>query len=848
MLNYTKILSELNKDSLPEAGGKGANLGVLINAGFPVPPGFIVTTGAYRAHLEASKLQARIAGRLENLTEQDIPAISEASHDISTWIEESPMPIKVQEEVEKAYDILSKKMGPVEKLSVAVRSSATAEDLPSASFAGQHETFLGIYGKEAVLKHVKKCWASLWSSPAISYRMSNGFEHLKVDLAVVVQVMIASEVAGVMFTVNPVNGNSKEILISAGFGLGEAVVSGLITPDTYIMTKEGRIKEKVLGSKQLRILLTEKGTITEEVPHSQRKSYCLGADELMKLASLANLVEKHYGSPMDTEWALSKGKIYLLQARPITTMKPATEDLNILGPEDRIIFQGKKPPYILKMTMDLFSEPVKPLDFAYLYQRYLASTAIMQDMGMRLPKEPVRPVERESGCVALSLVGPSPSPAVLWKMPAFLLQGSSEDTKDLWQPISEEMNAWLEKMDTLGKDTSDPEQSVKLIEQALEEFGGLFHKRFVAFFKSGKAADTDLSRMIKKAVGKEKAEEIKERLSRALPFRTALQNQALMKMAQVAAEHGKDSPIFKEEFNRFLEEYGDRPALSTASTLGSPTWREKPEFVHQLIDTLFDDSSLLNSEESFKKQEADYEGAKRLIEKILKPGEYHKFQKVLERARNAIMVREDSSFLVEKLTACMRRMALNLGSILAKNSVINDAEDIFFIFLEELGPAAEGKLDVKARIEKRKKSFAKVYAAHEKGVHWMISTGSFPVFETKKKTRKDGKDASDSIQGSAASSGLYEGPVCVVRNPSEFNKLKKGDILVSTYTSPAWTPLFKVASAVVTERGSAISHAAIVAREYGLPAVVAIENVTNILRDGQRIRVDGATGIVTLLK
>lgn len=846
MLTYTKNLSELNKDSLPEAGGKGANLGVLINAGLPVPPGFIVTTGAYRAHLEASRLQDRIARRLENLKEQDITIISEASDYISAWIEEAPMPIRVQEEVSKAFECFSEKMGVDARLSVAVRSSATAEDLASTSFAGQHDTFLGIYGNEAVLNHVKKCWVSLWTPQAISYRITNGFDHLKVDLAVIVQVMIDSEAAGVMFTANPVNGNRDEILISAGYGLGEAVVSGLITPDTFIMTKDGGIKDKVLGSKELRILLTEKGTVTEDVPQSQRRSYCLGSNELMQLVNLANQVEKHYGSPMDTEWALSKGKIYLLQSRPITTMKSGTEDLTILGPEDKIIYQGKKPSFGIKMAMDYLSEPLTPLDFAHLYQRYQALNAILHGFGLRLPKDQIRLVERESGCVAMSIGLAGLSPAMLWKIPTFLIKNYSGDAKDLWQPLSEELSTWLARMEAAGRNTNDAEKSAKLIEQALDEFGTLFHKRFLTFLIPGGVTDFKLSRLVKKAVGKEKAAELKESLLRALPFRTALQNKALIKVAQAAAVHGKDSNLFKEEFKKFLEEYGDRPALSTASMLGSPTWRENPEFVHQLIDSLLDNSSLLNSEESFKNQEADYEAAKKQIEKRLKPGTYHKFEKTLEKARNEVIVREESSFLMEKLTACMRRMALRLGSLLAKNSVINEPGDVFFLFLEELDPVAEGKLDLKEKIEKRKKAFTKVYAAHEKGVHWMISTGSIPVFETKKKKREDEKDASDSIKGVSVSLGVYEGPVCIVRSPSEFNKLKKGDVLVSTYTSPAWTPLFRVASAVVTERGSAISHAAIVAREYGIPAVVVVENVTNILKDGQRIRVDGTKGIVTL--
>jgi pyruvate,water dikinase len=315
-------------------------------------------------------------------------------------------------------------------------------------------------------------------------------------------------------------------------------------------------------------------------------------------------------------------------------------------------------------------------------------------------------------------------------------------------------------------------------------------------------------------------------------------------LAQAAASCGKDSKAFKETFERFMEEYGDRPALSAAPTLGSPVWRERPEFVHGLIDALLTDKTLPDSEESFKNQETDFEAAKKQIEKSLNQSEYAQFQNVLTRARNATIVREESSFLVEKLTACMRGMILKFGRILAEKRLIDEANDVFFIFLEELGSVAPGQLDVRTKILKRKNSYAKVYAAHEKGIHWMNSTGSFPVFETKKKK----KDNPDVIQGASASCGLVEGIVCVVNSPSEFGKLKKGDILVSAYTSPAWTPLFRVASAVVTERGSAISHAAIVSREYGIPCVVAAPNITNIVRDGQKIRVDGTNGTITILK
>ncbi|HBF36003.1 MAG TPA: pyruvate, phosphate dikinase, partial [Firmicutes bacterium] len=641
MVNYTKNLSELNKDSLPQAGGKGANLGVLINAGLPVPPGFIVTADAYRAHLEVSGLKERISRRLENIKEQDITAISEASIDIALWIEEAPMPTRVQAEVAKAFESFSEKMDRGAKLAVAVRSSATAEDLPSASFAGQHDTYLGIYGKESVLKHVKKCWASLWTSQAISYRISMGFEHLKVDLAVVVQAMIPSEAAGVMFTANPVNGNQDEILISAGYGLGEAIVSGLITPDTFILTKAGRIKKKVLGSKEVRIILKEKGTISSEVPEEKRKSLCLGKSELRQLSNLANRVEKHYGSSMDTEWALFEGQIYLLQARPITTMKSATEDLNILGPEDKIIYQGKKAPFGLQSVMEHCSEPMAPLDFDLCCLCYLGfNNYLHQDMGLKLPKEPVMPVERASGCVAIKYNDPRLSPAMAWKIPKSLIKDFSKEAKDIWQPLSEEMDAWLEKVEDTTRNTKNAEKFVKYVEQAFGEYGVLFGKRMSDFIP-GAVTYLKYGFLLKKAVGKENVDEYKERLMRALPFRTALQNKAMVKLAQVAAVNGKESKAFKDELDFFLEEYGDRPSVSMAPTLGSPTWREKPEIIHELIETLLGDPSLLNSEESFKKQEADYEAAKKEISKRLTPGKYHKFLKALERERNSVIVREE---------------------------------------------------------------------------------------------------------------------------------------------------------------------------------------------------------------
>lgn len=852
MINYIKKLKELNKDSLLEAGGKGANLGELINANLPVPPGFVVTTNAYGAHLESSGLKKKILSKLENLAMDDMKVVKDASECISSWIEEASMPDMIQKELGSAYDRLSQEVGSDGKLSVAVRSSATAEDLPTASFAGQHETYLGILGKEAVFKYVKKCWASLWSPQAITYRMSMNYDHLKVDLAVVIQAMIPSEAAGVMFTANPVNGNNDEILISAGYGLGEAVVSGLITPDSFIVTKEGKVKEKTIGSKEIRIMLTEKGTVTEEVAQSKREVYCLEEKELMQLKTLAQLVEKHYGSYQDTEWALSKGKIYLLQARPITTIISDTEactyeSFDILGPNDKIIYQGKKAPLAFQGVIEHTPYPHAPLDFACFSYFYNGINASFAEIGLKLPKEKNKPVERESGCVALSYSGLTISAATLWKAPAYLIKSLFIKSKYSAQDFTKETDAWIKKTEAEVKRVTDAGKLVKLIEEALKDYESFVYKRFSVVGMPSVLTEYKFTKLIKKAVGKERTDELKETLQRSLPFKTALQNKALLRIAHAAAVKGKDSKAYKEELKSFLEEFGDRPSIGMGRMLSPNTWQEKPEMLDEIIDALLCDTADINPEESFKKQEEVYLAARETVKKALVPADYKNFVEILDKIRNSTIIREESVFYLEKVAGCLHRMALKLGNLLGKKGILSNAEDVFFIFLEELSAAASGKLKLKEKLEKRKSAFEKVYAAHDKGVHWFISTGSFPVFETKQKKKQEEKDASNSIKGSAASKGIYEGPVCIVKSPSEFKKLRKGDILVSTYTSPIWTPLFKVAGAAVTEIGSASSHAAIVAREYGIPAVVAIEDATSLLRDGQKIRVDGTKGIITLL-
>jgi pyruvate,water dikinase len=496
-----------------------------------------------------------------------------------------------------------------------------------------------------------------------------------------------------------------------------------------------------------------------------------------------------------------------------------------------------KPAFLFKMIKNWFEEPLTPLDFACFGRR---------SMGL------MKIVERENGCVAIKFAGLHVLPGVMGRFMGMFLKNLPKQTENIWKPISVDTNVCLKKLEASLENTNDAAKLVELMTGALNEFGLLFRKRLGILTAPGFGNDFKLDPFVRAALGDEETARTEEILLRALPFRTALQNDALVMLARTAAESGRDSTAFSDALGRFLDEYGDRPAVNITSMPGVVTIREHPELIHGLLDAFLCDDAYIRAEENTQKQVDDFEAAKKRIEAMLTPDKRRKFRESLEKSRSEIIIREESSFLIERFTACIRRIAVKLGGILAQKAVINETEDIFFLFLEELPSAAGGNShampDVKEKIALRKKAFSKVCAAHEKGVHWMVSTGSAPADGELKNQNSALKDTADTFHGVSASCGVYEGTVCIVRSPEEFGNLKKGGIMVSTYTSPVWTPLFKVAAAVVTEVGSPTSHAAIVAREYGIPAVVAIPNITTTLKNGQAIRVDGTNGTVTIIK
>jgi len=327
-VEYVKWFEEISKDDVDVAGGKGANLGEMTQAGLPVPPGFVVTADAYEKFLEETGLREKIREILESHDLSDDKELREAAEEVQRLIVEAEMPEEIREEIVRAYRELCEKVGKDEEF-VAVRSSATAEDLPEASFAGQQDTYLNVKGEEEVVKHVQKCWASLFNPRAIAYREEQGFDHFDVSIAVVVQKMVDADKAGVMFTVNPHTGDRDKLVIEAAWGLGEAVVSGEVTPDTYIVDKSSFevIEEQVSEQEWMYTRDPETGeTKKVEVPEDKRSERKLTDEEIKELAKTGVAIEEHYGFPQDIEWAIEDGEVYILQSRPVTTLREEEEE------------------------------------------------------------------------------------------------------------------------------------------------------------------------------------------------------------------------------------------------------------------------------------------------------------------------------------------------------------------------------------------------------------------------------------------------------------------------------------------------------------------------------------------
>ncbi|MGE5603533.1 MAG: PEP/pyruvate-binding domain-containing protein [Nitrososphaerales archaeon] len=889
----------LNSSSatLDVAGGKGANLSLLLRGGFPVPAGFVVTTRGYDAFVRASQLLPFLNETLSGLTADDPTSLEAASAAIRQRFRSGQLPADLCEAVRAAYLELFPGSS-----RVAVRSSATSEDLPDLSFAGQQDTYLNVEGTEALLTAVVACWGSLWTARAIGYRARNGIPHDAVSLAVVVQQMVQAEAAGVLFTANPINGRRTESTIDATLGLGEALVSGQIEPDHYVVDAQaGQIIEKRLGAK----------TAASEGQREDRRSVqALPDAAILDLVALGHAVESSFGTPQDIEWTWAEGKLALVQSRPITSLYPLPPDL----PRDAQLrayasvaaFQGMLDPFT-PMGVDAlrcFAATVgKVLGYEATWETqgavkvagerlYINITPFLRNgFGRRLLRGALSQVEPGIGEAVrqvwddprLSVTASRPRLRLLRRAAPVLLPLAARFAIALLRPEAAQRKAeqGVEMAIAYYRGLAARAQTLRQRLVLLEEITNALRKFLLAElfprFVPGMAAQYQLYRLADElASGRPLAFAV----LRGLPHNvTTEMDLALWQTARrirgdaasAAAFAERDSgalaraylenrlpPFAQDAVRAFLAHYGMR-GLGEID-MGRPRWREDPAPVMEAVQSYMriTDPDQAPDAVFTRGAAAAQRAAEQLAAELRKTsGGWRKAARArwaVRRVRALAGLRESPKFTIINLFGLAREALLDSGAELMRAGLILKKEDIFFLPLAELhalaGAQERGEdlslwqTKLRASVEQHQARYA--HELRRRQIPRLLLSDGTAFYEGVSGLQGQGGASPEGLVGSPVSPGVAEGRVNVVFNPGKA-QMQPGDVLVCPGTDPSWTPLFLSASALVMEVGGVMTHGSVVAREYGIPAVVGVDHATNRLRTGQRVRVDGSKGVVIIL-
>ena len=874
--------------SLADAGGKAANLSRLIQAGLPVPPGFVIGTAAYRHFVAANELQAEVE-RLNQLGD-DPAAYENASQQIRDLFAAGTIP----EELAAAIGRAATEFG---DRPLAVRSSATAEDLPEASFAGQQESYLNVVGRNALLDAVRRCWSSLWTARAMAYRRGQGISPDGVSLAVVVQEMVPAESAGVLFTVNPLTGNQDEMLVNATWGLGESLVAGRVNPDSLVLDKvSGEIIESEYGDKALMTAAAATGTVEVPVPEDQQTLPAINAKEAADLAALCRQVEAIFGTAQDIEWALAGGRIYLLQSRPVTAL--ASQAPGQVPGDDAWPPQtdAAPQPFDRWSQMDVgerWPDPVSP--FTWSTAEPMMSQNMARSDSVRAIKAPFvakiqwskraygrvyfnegamihllragfgMPASAMSGAMGGQADDPGDDDGWRWgtfirRIPA-VAKMSLKWERDLkkYPELFPVVDNWVEtflETDLSGRDDA----------QLWAESQSVWYPRLMDvmdYHSAATAASTNnmgmLESFVKRTMGDGQfayrlmsglsdviaAEIVPALWQMANKLRElGLADIVLEQEARAALAELRRAPAskpFQELLEAFLQRHGHR-CMSEAEWL-FPRWIEAPEQVIESIAGYLRAGETYNPLAAEVTQRQEREQATAEIEGKLDPLRRAYFRWGLRRAHDTIRLRDNGQHYVVKLLLPMRIIYATLGERWAARGWLDESDDFFFLVVPEIegtifaGEPQKAGLDLKQIVSQRR-------LAHD---YWR--TVRFPetlgVDGRPVRTTLD-VSAADVLSGIPASGGQARGRAAVIHSPAEAGRVEAGQILVTRSTDPGWTPLFSIVDGLVLEVGGQLSHGAIVAREYGLPAVVNVPEATSRIQDGQVVIVDGSAGEVFL--
>ena len=868
MSSFVLDFQEIEKTQLFLVGGKGLNLGELSNIqGIQVPEGFCVTTVGYEQVIGKNGAFQTLLNQLAMLKIEERDRIGEISKQIREVIMAVEIPVDVVESVAHYLSHFG------DEHAYAVRSSATAEDLLYASFAGQQDTYLNVIGKENILQHIKKCWASLFTDRAVIYRMQNGFDHNQVSICVVIQKMVFPEASGILFTADPITSNRKVLSIDASFGLGEALVSGLVSADNY-KVKEDEIVEKVIATKKLAIYgRKEGGTERKKIAPNQQKFQTLTEQQILQLARIGRQIEAYFGCPQDIEWCLVDDTIYIVQSRPITTLYPIPE-----------VNDGENHVYISVGHQQMMTDAMKPLGLSFFL---LTTSAPMCKAGGRLFVDATQrlasPASRDYLINTLGKSDPLIRDAlttVIERENFIKLLSDDEKEKDLsknvppassqQQPENDpEIVTNLIKNSELSieelKRNMQTKSGVDILDFILEDIQQLkkvlFNSQSIAIIMAGMNASSWINEKMEQWLGEKNAADV---LSQSVQHNiTSEMGLALLDVADVIRpyleviaylQHVEDDSFLDEliqfkggekvrdAIDAFLNKYGMR--CSGEIDITKTRWSEQPATIIPMILNHIRDFEYGASKRKFEEglQEA-LKKEKELLERLqhLPDGEQkvEETKRMICNLRNFIGYREYPKYGMIHRYFIYKQALLKEAEKLVQNNVLDEIEDIYYLTFEELHEVVRtNKLDYKI-IHKQKNA----YKLYEKLTPPRVITSDGEIITGKYKRENLPAEA---IVGLPVSSGVVEGRARVILNMEDAN-LEDGDILVTAFTDPGWTPLFVSIKGLVTEVGGLMTHGAVIAREYGLPAVVGVENATKLIKDGQRIRVHGTEGYIEVL-
>lgn len=883
---------EIDASILAEVGGKAANLGEMTRAGLPVPPGFCLTTAAYANAISGVGMEP-ILEQLAATRADDIAQLASCATAARSKLLAVSIPDEIVEAVTQAYHAFTSG----EPIPVAVRSSATAEDLPFASFAGQQDTYLNIVGIEAVLDAVRRCWASLWTDRAVSYRASNAIDHRTVRLAVVIQQMVEAEVAGVLFTANPLTGRRRQAVIDANPGLGEAVVSGAVNPDHFVVNKtSGEIVERRIGDKRVMIRSTPGGG-TQRIDLAARNAEaCISDEQVRALARLGTRVETHYGSPQDTEWAIdSSGHLWLTQARPITTLFPLPANAPTTDEELRVylnvsVLQGVYRP-LTPMGIQAFrlissaaaafalgkppKNPPAGLPFvADSGQRLFldATPALRNVLGRKVVTRILQGMEAQSAVIFKHLItDPRLAPGTTSKWPtlrkilpvALRTKVPLRMVRALLHPEAARkrlatLETYLRQLDPLPSEATSTDHLDAFERRILRDIGRVAPTVLPTAF-AGITAAVLAKGLLKKIATPDEIQTV----LRSLPHNPTtemdlslwalsqqihsdsavidkVRNTAPEQLAQ-AYHEGQLPPLLQQGLAEFLRTYGHRSVAEI--DLGLARWSENPTHI---LSVLANYLQLTNPELAPDVQFArGAQEAQAMVTELTRRARRKSWlyaqlvQFDLTRIRELAGTREVPKFSIILLFARCRELLWPVGEELAQAERLEQAEDIFFLTLPEARAALAGE-DLRPLVYERRASYDhELSRRHLPRV--LLSDGTEPENELRALVQTQ----EGALTGSPASAGVVTGRVRVILDPVGA-RLEPGEILVAPSTDPGWTPLFLTAGGLVMEMGGSMSHGSVVAREYGIPAVVGVHGATERLVTGQRITVDGSSGVIVI--